>query len=198
MANQLIIQKWLAIVLLKNCFGGSSDTTLKELRDALNAQTDLSTFPYEAINKKLSIEAGFSGTEIENFLKTNYGTKYSYLILSLLYPNRDWKDSTHHEDHIFPKSQFTARNLIHLGYDAIKTQEYLAGYNTIANLQLLTDSENLEKHAKPFDEWLATRDDNFRTRHSIPSLRTYAFDNFMEFFQKRKKIIETKLKTSLM
>jgi hypothetical protein len=193
-ANQLIIQKWLAIVLLKNAFGGSSDTTLKNLQDVLNEQTDFSVFPYEAINKKLNIEATFSDTEIENLLKTNYGTKYSYLILALLYPDRDWKDNTYHEDHIFPQSQFTARSLTKIGYDANKTQEYLTHYNTIANLQLLTDSENLEKNANPFDGWLPTRDANFKLRHSIPTLEDYKLDNFMAFIQKRRGIIEIKLK----
>lgn len=36
--NQIIIQKWIIITLLKNAFGGSSDTTLKNLQDVINAQ----------------------------------------------------------------------------------------------------------------------------------------------------------------
>lgn len=194
-ANQLKMQKWLAIVLLKNSFGGASDTTLKNLQDVLNAITDFSAFPHEAINKKLNIEASFSATEIENMLGTNYGTKYSYLILSLLYPNRDWKDNTFHEDHIFPRSEFTQRNLQKRGYDANKIQEYLTHYNTIANLQLLTDSENLEKNASAFDSWLPTRDGNFKTRHRIPEVDSYTFDNFIPFVQARRKEIESSLKT---
>ncbi|HET8963958.1 MAG TPA: DUF262 domain-containing protein, partial [Chitinophagales bacterium] len=66
--NQNIIQKWLIITLLKNAFGGSSDTILKNLQETINAQTDFSFFPYEALNKRLNIEATFNDTEIENLL----------------------------------------------------------------------------------------------------------------------------------
>ncbi len=193
-ANKLIMQKWLAIALLKNAFGGSSDTTLKNLQDTLNEQKDLSVFPYEAINKKLNIEPTFTDTEIENLLTTNYSTKYSYLILSLLYPDRDWTDNTYHEDHIFPKSEFTIRTLTKRGYDPGTVAEYMKHYNTIANLQLLTESENLEKNAKPFDEWFSKRDSNFKSRHSIPSISDYTFDNFIEFVEKRRDDIKAKLK----
>jgi uncharacterized protein with ParB-like and HNH nuclease domain len=193
--NQLVIEKWISIVLLKNAFGGSSDTTLKNLQDVINAQADLSVFPYEAINKKLNIEPTFSDTEIENLLATSYGSKYSYLILSLLYPGRDWKDNTYHEDHIFPKSEFSTRGLVGRGYQADMVEAYQKHYNTIANLQLLTDKENLEKNAAPFDGWLQKRDVNFITRHSIPVMETYDFDHFLEFIEKRRSAIGEKLKS---
>ena len=191
--NQLLIQKWLAIVLLKNAFGGSSDTTLKNLQDALDEQTDFSVFPYEAINRKLNIEPRFSDTEIENLLSANYSTKYSYLILSLFYPERDWKDNVYHEDHIFPKSEFTTKLLTKRGYDAAKVAEYQKHFNTIANLQLLTDKENLEKNATAFEQWLPTRDAHFRNRHSIPVLTAYSFDEFLTFIEARRNLVKGKL-----
>lgn len=193
--NQLLMEKWLAIALLKNAFGSSSDTTLKNLQDVLNEQTDFSVFPYEAINKRLNIEPSFSDTEIENLLSTQYGSKYSYLILSILYPDRDWKDSTYHEDHIFPKSEFLTRSLSARGYGADDIAQYQKHFNTIANLQLLTDKENLEKNAAAFDGWLKTRDVNFKNRHSIPELPNYGFDNFLEFIEKRRNHIREKLKS---
>ncbi len=191
--NQLIIQKWLAIVLLKNAFGSSSDTILKNLQDIMNEQTDFSVFPFGAINQKLGIEPNFSDTEIANLTSTAYGSKYSYLILSLLYPNRDWKDSVYHEDHIFPKSSFTARSLSIRKYSDEQIEKYQRHFNTILNLQLLTDSENLEKNATPFDDWFPTRDDNFRIRHSIPAMTSYDFDHFLEFIEKRRAEIAAKL-----
>lgn len=192
-SNQNIIQKWFIIALLKNSFGGSSDTILKNLQETINAQTDFTVFPYEEINKRLNIEASFTDTEIENLLATNYSTKYSYLILSLLYPDRDWKGKKFHEDHIFPKSEFTAAKLKLRGYDTDKIIEYQKHFNTIANLQLLTDSENLEKSAEDFETWFATRDANFKDRNIIPTISTYNFDNFLEFIAERKKILKLKL-----
>lgn len=191
--NQNIIQKWLIITLLKNSFGGSSDTTLKNLQETINVQTDFSFFPYEALNKRLIIEATFNDTEIENLLVTNYSTKYSYLILSLLYPDRDWKGKKFHEDHIFPKSEFTTAKLKLRGYDANRITEYQKHFNAICNLQLLTDSENLEKSAEDFETWFATRDSNFKDRNTIPTIITYNFDNFPEFIAERKKLLMKKL-----
>lgn len=193
--NQLIIQKWLAIVLLKNAFGSSSDSTLKNLQDVLDAETDISVFPYQSINKKLGIESSFSDAEINNILETAYGSKYSYLILSLLYPDRDWKDNTYHEDHIYPKSSFTTRALVARGKSPDEVEQYQRHFNSIVNLQLLTKPENLSKSATPFDEWFPSRDENFRSRHSIPEMDTYSFDRFIDFVERRRATIREKLKT---
>ena len=75
-----------------------------------------------------------------------------------------------------------------------RSAAYLARYNTLCNLQLLTDSENLSKNATPFDDWLKTRDDAFRTRHLIPDLPDYGFDRFIEFSEARAALIEARLK----
>jgi hypothetical protein len=192
--NQNIIQKWLALSLLKNAFGGASDTTLKNCRDILLAQQSYSQFPSDSLRKSLGIEPTFSQSEIENFLSYQYKTKYSFLVLSLLYPDRDWKDKTFHEDHIFPKSEFTTAKLKARGYNEQKVSEYQKYYNTISNLQLLTDSENHEKNYTDFALWINTRDDNFKDRHTIPHIDTYLFDNFLVFIQERQKLIANKLK----
>lgn len=193
--NQSTIKKWLILVLLKNSFGGSSDTTLGNLRAELESVTDYTQFPLDDLNKKLGIGASFTDEEIENLLHTNYKTKYSYLILSLLYPDRDWKDSIFHEDHIFPKSLFTTAKLRKRGYDENRIKEYQGCFNTIINLQLLTGSENLEKSASDFDLWLSMRDENFKGRHKIPELSSYHFDNFIGFVKNRKEILKAKFNT---
>jgi hypothetical protein len=189
----VIIQNWLILALLKNSFGSSSDTTLKNLQAVIDSQVDLSYFPYEAINKKLNIEPSLSDTEIENFLSTSYSTKYSYLVLSLIYPDRDWKDNNYQEDHIFPKSEFTLAKLSRRGYDQQTIENYRKHFNSIVNLQLLTDEENLVKSSQPFDTWFASRDENFKARHKIPTINHYSFDNFLEFVSERKKILQSYL-----
>jgi len=192
--NQLLIQKWLAIVLLKNAFGGSSDTTLKNLQDVIGEQTDFSVFPHEPINRRLGIEPSFSDAEIDNILTVSYGTKYSYLILSLLYPDRDWKDNVYHEDHIYPKSEFSTKLLATRGYAPATIADYQVHFNTIANLQLLTNKENQEKSAAPFETWLPTREANFKKRHSIPDLPAYGFNDFLALIEARRNLIKDKLR----
>ena len=187
--NQLVIQKWIAIALLRNLFGSSTDNTLKSIQNIILEQKDSIKFPYKEINQKLNIPLSFSTDEIDNFLRCNYATKYCYLILSLFYPNRDWKDCKFSQDHIYPKSEFTEARLKKRGYDSDRIKLYTECHNTILNLQLLDETENKEKSAKPFDEWISTRDNNFKCRHSIPMLESYDFDSFLEFISERKKML---------
>lgn len=182
------IQKWFVLNTIRNSFGSSSDTILKQCQEILE-QYKNKDFPYKQLNEKLSVSSTFNEDEINNFLKQKYGTKYSYLLLSLLYPDRDWLDKKFAEDHIFPQTEFTRAKLLKRGYSEEKVQEYLNNYNTILNLELLEENENKSKNATPFDEWIKSRDDNFKNRHLIPEMKKYDFDNFLEFIKARKELL---------
>ena len=191
---QIAIRKWFVLSTLKNAFGGSSDTTLTRLRELLITSGPTTPFPVDTLFKSLGIEPSLSDAEIERILRYEYQGRYTNLVLSLLYPDRDWKDAIFHEDHIFPQSEFEVRALKKRGYDDLKAQSYLSRYNIVSNLQLLTDSENLSKNAAPFDDWIQTRDTTFRKRHLIPDLPTYRFDSFEEFSDARRALIVAALK----
>lgn len=193
-AAQVAIRKWFVFSTLKNAFGGSSDTTLTRLRDILKSHDLGNRFPAEELYKSLEIEPSFSDPEIERILDFKYQGRYTNLVLSLLYPDRDWKDAVFHEDHIFPQSEFGVRLLRRRGYDEARIQQYISGYDTLQNLQLLTESENISKNATPFDEWLSTRDATFQKRHLIPKLKSYGFDHFVEFSIARREMIASNLK----
>lgn len=195
--NQNLIQKWFVLSQIKNTFGRSGDNVLKNLQETILEQPDFDFFPFEALNKKLLIEPKFSEAEIENYFSVNYATKYSYLLLSLLYPDRDWLDNKYHEDHIFPKSEFTTAKLAKRGYDEVRIKKYQRYFNTVLNLQLLTDKENLDKNAEDFGIWIASRDINFKNRHSIPEITTYEFDEFLTFIEERKEIFKKKLSKAI-
>ena len=142
----------------------------------------------------MGIEPRLTDAEIDRILAYGYQGRYTNLVLSLLYPDRDWKDAVFHEDHVFPQSEFQVRLLKKRGYDETRVQSYMAKYNTLANLELLTDSENLSKNATPFDQWIQTRDVDFRKRHLIPDLNSYGFDFFEEFSKARTALIKDALK----
>lgn len=188
-AVQTEIKKWLTLALLKNAFGGSSDTTLKNLREALLKVATYKEFPVGQLNDALGIEAKLSDSDIENHLKRQYRGKYTYLVLSLLYPDRDWKDTAFHQDHIFPATEFGVRGLKKGGYDDEKIQQYQSVYNTVLNLELLTDTENMSKNSTPFKDWIKNRDDGFKMRHLIPQLNSYDLDAFEEFIEARKQLL---------
>lgn len=188
---QLEIQKWIIVSLLKNVFKSSTDAVLKSIQDII--KKDSKNFQCSKILQHLGYSLSFTDFEIERYLSLEYKSKYSFLILSLLYPDRDWKDKTFHEDHIFPKSEFKKNKLENRGYSEDKIDFYLKNYNIIPNLQLLTDSENLEKNKQDFGVWLKERDSNFKNRHTIPIIDDYCFDNFETFIKQRKEMISKKL-----
>jgi hypothetical protein len=192
---QLGIRRWFIFSTLKNAFGASSDTTLTPLRELLSTTGRNTTFPADELYRSLGLEPRYNDDELERIMGYGYQGRYTYLILSLLYPDRDWKDAVFHEDHIFPKSGFQVRLLKKRGYEEPRVQTYMSKYNTLANLQLLTESENLSKNATPFEQWLQTRDVPFRKRHSIPELENYNLDSFDEFSKARSALIKERLKT---
>lgn len=191
---QIAIRKWFIFSTLKNAFGGSSDTILTRLRELLSTCGPTTPYPVDVLYKSLGIESQLNDAEIDRILNYGYKNKYTNLVLSLLYPDRDWKDAVFHEDHIFPQSEFKVRALKKRGYDDAKVQSYILKHNILSNLQLLTDSENLSKNATPFDEWIQTRDVDFHKRHLIPDLSDYGFDSFEEFFKARTDLIVAELK----
>lgn len=190
--DQNNIQKWIIMMLLKGALGSATDNKLNLMRPVVRTISEY--FPYAEISKELKTEMTFNDMEIENLLQYNYGTRYSYLILSLLYPGRDWKDKKYNEDHIFPQNEFKIKNLRARGYDDAKIEKYTACFNSILNLELLDDSENKSKNATPFDKWLKDRDANFKNRHHIPEMNDYGLDNFLEFIQKRKELLTQVIK----
>lgn len=191
---QVEIRKWFIFSTLKGAFGGSSDTTLTRLREILKVSDCKARFPIKDLFNSLEIEPTFSEAEIDRILRFQYQGRYTRLILSLIYPNRDWKDAVFHEDHIFPQSEFKTSKLRKRGFNKHKIETYMAEHNTLQNLQLLTDSENLSKSATPFDKWLKTRDPDFRSRHLIPDLSDYGFDFFNKFSEARTDLIIAALK----
>lgn len=77
-------------------------------------------------------------------------------------------EATWHKDHIFPQSWFTWSALGMRGLSGEERERLQDASNRIANLQLLTQEENIAKSDKAFEEWILTRDHDFRARHLIP------------------------------
>ena len=195
-ANDVIdqnnIQKWLLMAILKNLLGGSSDTTLNQMREVVGKVGGM--YPVMELSDKLKVDLSFTDIELDKLLSYNYGTRYSYLILSLIYPGRDWKDKTFNEDHIYPQASFRTKDLRKRGLTDEAIEQYQSVYNSIANLELLEDSENKSKNATPFDEWIKSREENFKDRHLIPEIDDYGYDHFLEFIEARKKLIKAAIK----
>ena len=194
--DQNTIQKWLLMAILKNLLGSSTDATLNQMREVVDEEGN--AFPVKELSDKLKIDLTFTDMELDKLLSYNYGTRYSYLILSLIYPGRDWKDKTFNEDHIYPQASFRTKDLRKRGLSDEVIEQYQSVYNSIANLELLEDSENKSKNATPFDQWIKSRDKNFKSRHLIPEMDDYGYDHFMEFIEARRKLIKKAIKKAIL
>ena len=194
-AQQNAIRRWFVFSTLKGAFGGSSDTTLSRLRVLLKDLDAAAGFPSGHLYKSLEIEPSLNCTEIERILEYKYQGRYTNLVLSLLYPDKYWKDTKFHVDHIFPQTEFKRHALKRRGYEGARIDNYLSLSNSLRNLQLLTATENQSKNDVEFDEWIKTRDESFQSRHLIPEIPDYGFDYFEEFSTARADKIVSKLKS---
>jgi uncharacterized protein with ParB-like and HNH nuclease domain len=195
--NATLIRGWLAMTLLNNVFGGTSDNLLRDIRQVLNDRVEQPDFPVEAINERATIArraAYFAEQTIDAFLAITYGKQTTFLALSLLYDNNHWGTSTVHQDHIFPKAAFTKKHLAEAGLDPDRQVRYLELANSIANLQLLSGSENQGKSDDEYEAWLKTRDQSYRAQHLIPAdNKLLKFESFDKFISAREKLIRQRL-----
>lgn len=197
--DRKLIKEWLLRALLKRVFGGHVDTVLSSTREVV--KKNLKVFPYEKIIKKYKgTEKSllFSGDEVDNLMLSKYGSKYTFSILSLLYPNLSFRNNFH-QDHIFPKGHFsTNKKLKKKGVCEEDFEEFKDNCNYLGNLQLLEETPNLEKRDKDFEVWLKEtcpdrqKKKDYMERHMIPDVEL-RFDNFMTFFVERNKILRKKL-----
>ncbi|HQF78485.1 MAG TPA: DUF262 domain-containing protein [Spirochaetota bacterium] len=197
--DKRMIFKWLVIVLLKRIFSGQPDNVLRPIREVISSSAN--GFPYSEIFDKLKRtpkSLSFDEDEISNFFYYQYGQAYTYSILAFIYPSLDFRNKFH-QDHIFPKSLFTAKRLQKYGIPEADIQFYLENYNCIANLQLLEGIPNQEKSGKEFSKWILEKYPNendrkqYMERHYIPDC-SLEMTNFREFIEKRKKLIANAFK----
>lgn len=196
--NRKLIKEWLVRALLKRVFGGTPDNLYPTYRTLIS--DNLGQFPlqllidkYKGTTKSLS----FDEETIEHLLNTQYGSAFAYMVLSLLYPlNHNYK---FHQDHIHPKKYFTNKELIKLGIvDENRRNQYLNSFNLISNLQLIQETENLEKNAAPFVDWLNKNykeEDliNYKNLHFIPKDNNLSMENYLDFYSSRREILKAKL-----
>ena len=167
---------------------GKLEVVVKLLRDSEN---------FLEFNNKLAKSKvqplKISGDDVERMLDFQYGNPAILPILQLLYPNLDFKNSTFHIDHIYPKSKFNNKN-------QELPIEYQGKANFIYNLQLLQGDENLAKKAKDPEVWLKEHYQNDKDQISSYKKRNYIkqgfaleWDRIADFDTRRSKQIKEKL-----
>ncbi|GAA8648846.1 DUF262 domain-containing protein [Helicobacter pylori] len=118
-------------------------------------------------------------------------------VLQILYPNLNYKTTTFHIDHIYPKSKFNDKN------KKLNKEFYECG-NHLYNLQLLEGQENSAKKDKDPEVWLKEEYKNeqaieeYKKRNYIDLTLKLEWENIKEFRKKREEAIIKRLKEVLL
>jgi uncharacterized protein with ParB-like and HNH nuclease domain len=136
-----------------------------------------------------------TGDDIERMLDFQYGNPAILPILQILYPNLDFKNSTFHIDHIYPKSKFSDKN-------KSLPIDYQWKANFLFNLQLLQGDENLSKKAKDPEIWLdefyqgdADKISAYKARNFIDENFDLDWEKISDFESKRSEKIKDQLES---
>lgn len=193
---------WLIFSLLKRTFSGQPDSVLRPIRQVI--ADDHSSFPLIQLTDKLRATPKsivFNEDDIVNLFNNKYGGMHTFATLALLYPTLDFKNKFH-QDHIFPRSAFTMKNLVKQRFDRYKCEFYLENFDYIANLQLIEGTPNQEKSNMDFKAWIAktypqkSSQKEYMEKHYIPDV-DLEFDNFEEFIKQRTILMKEKFKSIL-
>ncbi|RVZ67316.1 DUF262 domain-containing protein [Helicobacter pylori] len=178
-------------------FSNSTDTKLNNIA---NSMKDAQTF--ESFNHNLAKHQTWplkiTNDMIEMVLYSQYGNPQVFPILQILYPNLNYKTTTFHIDHIYPKSKFKKEN------KKLDKDFYECG-NHLYNLQLLEGQENSAKKDKDPEVWLKEEyKDNqqaieeYKRKNYIDLTLKLEWENIKDFREKREKAIIEKLKEVLL
>ena len=185
--NASLVRRWLIMALLNGIFSGSSDTMLTRARSVIVKHGEHGRlFPVHDLDfaaRDLRRLPTNDPNAIKKILEIEYGDNAATIALSLLFEERAWGTIPHHLDHIFPQALFKE-----------SLRQYRSGADQLGNLTLLNARENLEKKAKPFDEWMQTREPFFITRHLIPNdKKLWRPEAYPDFLQERNRLILDRL-----
>ncbi|WRA04094.1 DUF262 domain-containing protein [Helicobacter pylori] len=117
-------------------------------------------------------------------------------VLQILYPNLNYKTTTFHIDHIYPKSKFKKNKKL--------DKDFYEWGNYLFNLQLLEGAENQAKKDKDPEVWLKEEYKNeraieeYKRKNYIDPTLKLEWENIKEFREKREEAIIKKLKEVLL
>ena len=194
------VKKWLLSVILRKVFGGQSDSILQQSRRAFTNDINSSFidinkgFDGKLINDHINTIFQVDDEFIDELISTQKDDRYAFPILSLLYPNLDYKNNNFHKDHLHPESAYDMLP------DSTKAKYPFSVYNSILNLQMLDSNQNQSKNDMPLVDWvdkecvaLSCSKTEFLAEHLIPNV-DLSLANFEQYAEERRKLLRANLK----
>ena len=151
------LRKYSVVCFLKNIYGVASNAALSSTRTALD-KIKCSARPFgidifkDVVlvgNRKFSMDR----KEIEGYFWKEKGW-HTFLLLSVLYPEKKLGHIEWHQDHVHPYAGFETNKLRAVGIaDKNKIGDWQYLRNTLPNLQLLEGKENESKNNTTLIDW---------------------------------------------
>ncbi len=174
-------------------FTPSTDTKLSALAHSIKEARAFEAFNHN-LAKHQTCPLKITNDAIEDIVCSSSDARV-FPILQILYPHLNYKTTTFHIDHIYPKSKFKKENE--------KLDKDFCG-NHLYNLQLLESQENSAKKDKDPEVWLKEVYKNeqaieeYKKRNYIDPTLKLEWENIKEFRETREEAIITKLKEVLL
>ncbi|GAA7461289.1 DUF262 domain-containing protein [Helicobacter pylori] len=176
-------------------FTPSTDTKLNNIANSMKDAQTFESFNHN-LAKHQTCPLKITNDAIEEVMCSS-SHALVFPILQILYPHLNYKTTTFHIDHIYPKSKFKKENK-KLDKDFYKCENHLY------NLQLLEGAENQAKKDKDPEVWLKEeyKDERaieeYKKRNYIDPTLKLEWENIKEFREKREEAIIKTLKEVLL
>lgn len=202
------IKRYLIHSLVKKIYGGQSDTVISHIREALKNSEIIKNrkFNFDELANEFELrnfeQLKITKDDIDEILNYKKGA-YSFMILSLLYPQLRYGQVKFHQDHIHPDSFFTNAKLRKLNLSKDEIVIWRDKKDRLPNLQLLEERDNQSKNKTEFKTWLDIVENKgvdkqkYIADNYIPLNTSYDIKNFNEFYMERRKILMQQIMNKL-
>ncbi|MGL2644246.1 GmrSD restriction endonuclease domain-containing protein [Helicobacter pylori] len=175
-------------------FTPSTDTKLSAIAHSIKESRTFEAFNHN-LAKHQTCPLKITNDAIEDIVCSS-SHALVFPILQILYPNLNYKTTTFHIDHIYPKSKFKKNKKLN--------KDFYKCENHLYNLQLLEGAENSAKKDKDPEMWLKEEYKNeraieeYKKRNYIDPTLKLEWENIKEFRETREKAIIERLKEALL
>lgn len=199
------LRKYIVISQVRQVFGAATNSALTSIREALKAAPTDSFKMGNLLNVRFTGERTlrYTSEEIDAMFDTYEIGAYTFMLLSLLYPNLKYSQKGFHQDHMHPYAGFEESKIANLKLpdgsviDDVRKDEWRRRRNTLANLQLLEGRENERKNATPLVDWIKVIANSENAKY-MPSDSSFELSHFEDFMDKRQKLMSDALKAILL
>ncbi|PDW85824.1 nuclease, EndA/NucM family protein [Helicobacter pylori] len=174
-------------------FTPSTDTKLNNIANSMKDAQTFESFNHN-LAKHQTCPLKITNDAIEEMMCSS-SHALVFPILQILYPHLNYKTTTFHIDHIYPKSKFKKEN---------EKLDKDFCVNHLYNLQLLEGAENSAKKDKDPEVWLKEEYKNqqaieeYKRKNYIDPTLELEWENIKEFREKREEAIIKRLKEALL